>query len=592
MRKEVLKRITPTATELDQQKVAFEKIKKRFELFLPENVEVCIVGSAARNTNLRGKSDVDVFLLFPTTIPRAELEEKGLRYAKRAVRPNKWQVWYAEHPYLRSNMYGYEVDIVPAYKITKIGERMTAVDRTPLHTEYLKKKLTEKQKEDVRLLKQFLKSGGLYGAELKIEGFSGYLCELLILAYGSFEDLLKDASVWKPQKIIDIEKHGKKTFNEPLVVIDPVDANRNVASAVSETSFARFILLARNYLKNPMIDLFFPTKELKSKKELKKEVNELINNHKMKMLCILFKCPKIVEDLLWPQMKKTAKGVVGILERNGYSVFDYAYWSDNKTKCAIIIDLNNDTLPKVKKIEGPQVYDFVNSEKFIEAHKNKIGWVMDGRVYSLADRQYTSAKELLKAAFAGKECLKVGADIENKIKKAQIITNEKEIVKKIPLDVLYNFLKKKELPVLTGGENEGRKVLTGGVFDILHSGHIKFLEKCKSFGEKLIVVIANDKTAKERKRKPINSAKKRAEIIKKLKMVDEVIIGGEDWIETVKKVKPDIIIVGYDQKIDEKTMESEIMQRTGEMIPVYRLKEKYGKEKTSKIIEKIKGYKS
>ena len=59
-------------------------------------------------------------------------------------------------------------------------------------------------------------------------------------------------------------------------------------------------------------------------------------------------------------------------------------------------------------------------------------------------------------------------------------------------------------------------------------------------------------------------------------------------METIKKVSPNVIILGYDQKIDEKQMETEISQKLGEMISVYRLNEKYGKEKTSKIIEKIK----
>lgn len=590
MREKIIERIKPTKEERENLKKIFEAIKRRFELFLPESVEVCLVGSAARNTNLRGKSDFDVFLLFPTTISRQELEERGLRYAKRAVRPNKWSVWYAEHPYLRSKLYGVDVDIVPAYKIESIGERMTAVDRTPLHTRYLSERLkNEKLREDILLLKQFLKANGLYGAELKIEGFSGYLCELLVLHYGSFEKLIKEAADWKPRMVVDIEKHGKKAFSEPLVVIDPVDPNRNVASAVSETSFARFIVLAREYLKNPRLGMFFPPSEMKSKKKLRREVKKLMEEHRMRMLGVVFGCPKIVEDLLWPQLKKTTKSLVALLERSGFSVFDYAYWSDNERKCAILVDLNNDVLPRVKKVEGPFVYDKEHYKKFLEAHKGRICWVMDGRTYCLEERKLHTAKELVKAAVTGKESWKVGHDIEKKLKKATIITDEKLLLKKIPLDVMYNFLKKKEMPVIVGGKGEEKVVLTGGVFDLLHAGHVKFLERCKAFGDKLVVVVANDETVKERKgKKPVNSAKKRAELLKKLKMVDGVVVGGKDWIKTVKKVSPDIIVLGYDQKIDENELSVRIVEKTGQFIPIYRIKERYGRTKTSKLIEKIK----
>ncbi|MEM3030156.1 MAG: adenylyltransferase/cytidyltransferase family protein [Candidatus Micrarchaeia archaeon] len=94
-------------------------------------------------------------------------------------------------------------------------------------------------------------------------------------------------------------------------------------------------------------------------------------------------------------------------------------------------------------------------------------------------------------------------------------------------------------------------VLTGGVFDILHPGHVFFLEKAKKLGDVLVVVIAADATVRRvKKRQPIHSAKARARIVASLKPVDKVVIGSpRDKFAVVRRVKPDIIAFGYDQPI-------------------------------------------
>jgi len=104
-------------------------------------------------------------------------------------------------------------------------------------------------------------------------------------------------------------------------------------------------------------------------------------------------------------------------------------------------------------------------------------------------------------------------------------------------------------------EKRGLKiVLAGGVFDIIHPGHIHTLNAAKDLGDVLVVVIATDKTAiKMKKRSPLHSQESRCELVSCLSMVDVVIIGNEDDIfETVKLVKPDVIALGYDQIHQEK----------------------------------------
>ena len=95
-------------------------------------------------------------------------------------------------------------------------------------------------------------------------------------------------------------------------------------------------------------------------------------------------------------------------------------------------------------------------------------------------------------------------------------------------------------------------VLTGGAFDILHIGHLFTLEKAKSLGDKLIVVVARDETIERVKgRKPIHAAEYRRKMVGSLKPVDIAVVGEKkfDIAKIVKKYKPDIIVFGYDQRV-------------------------------------------
>ena len=103
--------------------------------------------------------------------------------------------------------------------------------------------------------------------------------------------------------------------------------------------------------------------------------------------------------------------------------------------------------------------------------------------------------------------------------------------------------------------NKGKKiVLAGGVFDIIHPGHIHTLNAAKALGDVLVVAIATDKTAeKMKKRPPLHNQKLRCELVSYLSMVDNAVIGHEDDIfKTVKAIEPNIIVLGYDQIHQEK----------------------------------------
>ena len=104
------------------------------------------------------------------------------------------------------------------------------------------------------------------------------------------------------------------------------------------------------------------------------------------------------------------------------------------------------------------------------------------------------------------------------------------------------------------GRSSLRVVLAGGVFDIIHPGHIHTLNAAKILGDVLVVVVATDNTAvKMKKRQPLHRKEQRQELVNSLSMVDLCLIGQEDDIfKTVNLVKPQIIALGYDQVHQEK----------------------------------------
>jgi len=133
-----------------------------------------------------------------------------------------------------------------------------------------------------------------------------------------------------------------------------------------------------------------------------------------------------------------------------------------------------------------------------------------------------------------------------------------------------------------------KRVMATGVFDILHSGHLHYLQEAKELGDELYVVVATDATVRRRKHEPITPERMRVELVQALKPVDKAILGNEgDMYETVRSIEPDIIAIGYDQAFSEKELEAELRKR-GLKAQVVRLS-KYEDDLngTRKIIQKV-----
>ena len=317
------------------------------------NARASLVGSVAKKTYLSGKSDIDIFISFPLDVDVLQLKETGLYlgYKCSDYFNGKASEHYASHPYVTSQINGFEVDFVPCYEIEDGSQLKSAVDRTILHTKYIKSHLKHNQNEEVLLLKRFMDMTGTYGSEFKVGGFAGYLCELLILKYETFEKTLKEASKWRYGYTIDLEGYNTADlFNDPLIVIDPTDMNRNVGAALRLDKMAEFIQSARNYLaSNNEEDYFYPV----ANKFTKDEILEAFQKRGSDVIAVKFSIPDIPLDTLHPQLRKTTESLAEKLNDEDFSVYQSDYWSDEENTAILLFEMSVSKLNITKIHYGP-----------------------------------------------------------------------------------------------------------------------------------------------------------------------------------------------------------------------------------------------
>ena len=409
--KRVLEKITPKKEEYAKIEALSRELEQKITLACrQEGVEaiVRVEGSIAKDTWLSENPDIDIFMRLPTSIPRKNLGDVGLRIAKKAAGNAEQIERFAEHPYLEIFLGGYRVDIVPCYD-AKPGEWQSATDRTPYHTDYIKKRLSKEMRGEVRLLKKFMQGIDVYGAEIKVGGFSGYLCELLIMKYCSFAQTIRAFAQYNRRVVIDIEGFyaGRENelsllFPEPLVIIDPVDKGRNVASAVQPQKLYTFIGAARAFLKKPSEVFFYPPKpEILSAEALKSQLEHRGSSIVFMVIGEL----KAVPDVLWGQLYRSKRSLRTLLELSDYKVLKDAVWSNEKSLNVFIFELEQQVLPDIKKHLGPPLEREAECEKYLAkyAQNERVisgPYVEDGRWMVELPRKTTDAVVLLKERLA------------------------------------------------------------------------------------------------------------------------------------------------------------------------------------------------
>jgi len=405
--REVLKRVTPTKEERDEVIGFSLRMAELLERELEKrgvDGRVEVHGSVAKDTWLSGERDIDVFVILPK--PAGDRGLKEVVEAAKELPLDRWVEVYAEHPYLRAWAEGFTVEFVPCFEMEEGEEPTSAADRTPLHTRFVNTHLKPEQRGDVRLLKRFMLGVGAYGAEIRVGGFSGYLCELLIISYGSFKSLLEHASRWRKGELVDPAGHyggrsweAEAVFGEqPLIVVDPVDRRRNVASAVREEKLATFITASRLMLRGPSLRFFYPPEP---KPLSKQELREALSKSGAGLLVVRTRIGEpTVPEVLWGQILKTEAAIKRLLESGGFRVLRSSPWSDEEKEVAFIFELESLRLPAVEVRVGPPVWMFEDTLRFISKHlpserRVRGPWVEGERLVAALRREFRDARELL-----------------------------------------------------------------------------------------------------------------------------------------------------------------------------------------------------
>ena len=439
--KAILDDIKPTAEE----KQHVDKVSLDIMNFLQKtcdekgiDAKVALVGSVAKNTALKGKSDIDIFIAFPLDTDKNYLKDKGLELAHLCCDEfgSDAQHHFASHPYVTTEIGGCEVDIVPCYAIEDGSQLKSAVDRTILHTRYVKENLKESQEDEVLLLKRFMAMTGTYGSEFKVGGFAGYLCELLIINYGDFESTLKSAINWKYGHTVDLEGYGTAgNFKDPLIVIDPTDKNRNVGAALRLDKMAEFIQSARNYIfSDNKKDYFYPLK-----RDLNKD--DILNEFKQRgsdLIAFRFDIPEMPLDTLHPQLRKTCEALERKLNSEEFNVFKADYWSDEVENCIILLEMTTSKINSVKVNVGPKVFITQACENFAAKYGRENCYVQGDFLVHTQEREFNDARELISHIFTREHIglIKVGKNLKN------IIINTFEFIdiEEVDAEFLDDFL--------------------------------------------------------------------------------------------------------------------------------------------------------
>ena len=377
----VSKIVIPSKTMEETKKsigrLAFRLVEREIEKF-PEVVGLEFGGSFAKGTWLSKGADVDIFIRFQKSTSEEKFEEISKKIGFESMKRYCPYIRYSEHPYVEAKIRNTKINVVPFYDV-KAGEWKSAADRSPFHTKFMKRSLTSKMRNEVRILKTFLKTNKIYGAEIARQGFSGYVSEVLILNFKSFENVIKSMSEVKENQIIG---ETDRRFNTSVTIVDPIDSNRNLAAAISDESLGKFILVCRAFREKPALEFFKGKKSKVSKK------------HWKNVLVIKFDFKLRSPDIIWGQIKRATSSLSTQLELGGFNVLRCKPHTDQQKKAYLFFLLEATKISETHVKDGPEFFRGDSSKSFISKNlpSTELMWIRDDRkIISLEKRRHTNA---------------------------------------------------------------------------------------------------------------------------------------------------------------------------------------------------------
>ncbi|MHA7646300.1 CCA tRNA nucleotidyltransferase [Nitrosopumilus sp. S4] len=376
--------VPSTSLEKDKQEtaeLAFNLVKNEIKKF-SEVIGIEFGGSYAKGTWLKQDADVDIFVRFKKSVSDDKFEKISRKIGFESLKKYSPYVRYSEHPYVEAKIKNTKINVVPFFDV-KTGQWKSSADRSPFHTKFMKKSLTDKMKNEVRILKTFLKANEIYGAEIAKQGFSGYVSEVLILHYGSFENVIKTISKIKENQNIG---NAKKKFDTSIVIMDPIDNNRNLAAAISDENIGKFILAARAFKEKAKLEFF------------KKRSIRISKKHWENLLVVKFNFKKRSPDIIWGQIKRASTSLSTQLELGGFRVLRSNSFTDQENDAYLFFFLESMKISPTYIKNGPEFFREEDSKSFVSKNmkNSELMWIgKNKKIISLEKRTFPDASKFL-----------------------------------------------------------------------------------------------------------------------------------------------------------------------------------------------------
>jgi tRNA nucleotidyltransferase (CCA-adding enzyme) len=357
-------------------------------------------GSVGKGTCLPGIHDIDYFMRFDLK----KYGEENLSEVCEGVLSGIFKDVLrlkGSRDYFRVKIDEYEIEIIPVLYIKRINQAKNLTDQSPFHVNWIKKKVKSKKNLDfdMRLAKQFLRASNVYGAESWIGGFSGHVTEILVVYYGGFENFLKAMLKWKDKTIIDVEKvyKGKDILDilddaktvGPLIVVDPVDKDRNAAAALGLDKFELLRSKSEKFLKKPHKKFF---------SELETTVDDIKKMGKSNCV-LIWKSPPEDEkmDVSGAKMVKYAVHISRMFKDEEFIVLDSGmYWNKHDDGLVWVI-VDKKDLSKKQLIKGPQTFGMqTHIMAFKKKYSRRKNWREGYHYYAEIPRKYTKVDQILR----------------------------------------------------------------------------------------------------------------------------------------------------------------------------------------------------
>jgi tRNA nucleotidyltransferase (CCA-adding enzyme) len=363
-------------------------------------IDFSIGGSYAKGTWVAddmSEPDLDIFVKFDPSVDKREFEDLGIKVGLSALSEYEPYLRYSEHPYVEAKIKDIRINVVPCYNV-KEGNWKSAADRSPFHTTFMQEHLNDYMRDQVRILKRFLKSSGIYGSQLSVSGFSGYVTEILILKYGSFMNVIKYIATLEHERdfvaLHDLESHLFRHFDSKIIIIDPIDTRRNLGIAISPQSLGKFILTARSFLEDPSLDYFRTTEN-----SIDFAIIEKIRSN---LLIVEFTIGHRSPDILWGQLKKSLNALSKQIEKAGFNALLNTCITDEKNHAVFVFLIEFMKLPPFTLRKGPEVFRKVDTRAFVSKNELVPYWINKNmKVLTISKRKNLDAKQFISEILSG-----------------------------------------------------------------------------------------------------------------------------------------------------------------------------------------------